>query len=49
MDAEEKATAVLRKPAFTVRLDLNLGAGQATLMTCDFSVDYVKINADYRS
>ena len=49
MDAEEKATRVLKKPEFSVTLDLNLGAGTATMLTCDFSLDYVKINADYRS
>ncbi|MCB2149665.1 MAG: bifunctional glutamate N-acetyltransferase/amino-acid acetyltransferase ArgJ [Deltaproteobacteria bacterium] len=48
-DAEEKATGVLRKPEFSVVLDLNLGEGTATMLTCDFSLDYVKINADYRS
>jgi N-acetylglutamate synthase/N-acetylornithine aminotransferase len=26
-----------------------MGNGSAQMMTCDFSVDYVKINADYRS
>jgi glutamate N-acetyltransferase/amino-acid N-acetyltransferase len=46
---EALATDVLKKPAFTVFLDLNLGSGRATMLTCDFSVDYVKINADYRS
>ena len=48
-DAEEKATRVLRKPEFAVTLDLNLGQGRASMLTCDFSLDYVKINADYRS
>jgi len=47
--AEQKATGVLRKPEFSVVLDLNLGEGTATMLTCDFSLDYVKINADYRS
>jgi len=32
-----------------VTLDLNLGTGRADMLTCDFSIDYVKINADYRS
>jgi len=47
--AEEKATRALQKPKFSVTLDLNLGAGTASMLTCDFSLDYVKINADYRS
>jgi glutamate N-acetyltransferase / amino-acid N-acetyltransferase len=28
---------------------LNRGKASATVWTCDFSYDYVKINADYRS
>ncbi|HDI60262.1 MAG TPA: bifunctional glutamate N-acetyltransferase/amino-acid acetyltransferase ArgJ [Desulfobacteraceae bacterium] len=47
--AEAAATAVLKKDAFTVTLDLGLGLGRAEMLTCDFSADYVKINADYRS
>jgi glutamate N-acetyltransferase/amino-acid N-acetyltransferase len=47
--AEAQASAILKKPEFSVVLDLNQGAGQATMLTCDFSIDYVKINADYRS
>lgn len=48
-EAEEGATRVLKNPEFSVTLDLNLGEGTATMLTCDFSLDYVKINADYRS
>ena len=47
--AEEKATEVLRQPEFAVTLELNQGRGAAAMLTCDFSLDYVKINADYRS
>jgi glutamate N-acetyltransferase/amino-acid N-acetyltransferase len=47
--AEAEATEILRKPEFTIALDLNQGSGSASMLTCDFSVDYVKINADYRS
>ena len=47
--AEDRATAILKKSEFTVTLDLNAGTGEASVITCDFSVDYVKINADYRS
>jgi glutamate N-acetyltransferase/amino-acid N-acetyltransferase len=32
-----------------VRIDLGRGAAKAKVWTCDFSYDYVKINADYRS
>jgi glutamate N-acetyltransferase/amino-acid N-acetyltransferase len=48
-DAEANATAVLERSAFTVTLDLNQGPEGARLLTCDFSLDYVRINADYRT
>ena len=32
-----------------VRVDLGRGKSSAKVYTCDFSYDYVKINADYRS
>jgi glutamate N-acetyltransferase/amino-acid N-acetyltransferase len=47
--AEAKATQVLKQAELTVTIDLNLGKGRGHMLTCDFSVDYVKINADYRS
>lgn len=47
--AEVRATAVMKKPEYTVTIDLNAGDGEASLLTCDFSLDYVRINADYRS
>jgi glutamate N-acetyltransferase / amino-acid N-acetyltransferase len=46
---EALATEVLKKPEFTIVVDLHLGLGEHTVMTCDFSMDYVKINANYRS
>jgi glutamate N-acetyltransferase/amino-acid N-acetyltransferase len=47
--AEERALAAMKKPEFTVRALLNRGKAQATVWTCDFSFDYVKINAEYRT
>jgi glutamate N-acetyltransferase/amino-acid N-acetyltransferase len=38
---------VMRKRAFEVTVDLGLGEGEDTIYTCDFSYDYVKINAEY--
>jgi glutamate N-acetyltransferase/amino-acid N-acetyltransferase len=32
-----------------VRVDLHRGSATATVWTCDFSHDYVTLNADYRS
>jgi glutamate N-acetyltransferase/amino-acid N-acetyltransferase len=46
---EADATRVLKRPEFTVTIDLNSGSGSGSILTCDFSVDYVRINADYRS
>ena len=48
-EVEKLATAVLRKPEFTVNIDLHAGTAEREIFTCDFSLDYVKINADYRS
>ena len=48
-EREEPATAVMKKGEYTVRLDLHRGAKRAFLLTTDFSFDYVKINASYRS
>jgi glutamate N-acetyltransferase / amino-acid N-acetyltransferase len=46
---EEDGQRVMRQSEITVRVDLHRGAAAATIWTCDFSFDYVKINADYRS
>jgi len=46
---EEQAVAAMKKPEFTVRAVLNRGRAEATVWTCDFSFDYVKINAEYRT
>lgn len=47
--AEAASTKVLKKPEFAVLIDLHQGKGFSSVLTCDFSIDYVKINADYRS
>lgn len=46
---EEDGARVMAQAEITVRVDLGRGAAQANVYTCDFSYDYVKINADYRS
>ncbi|HEY6095667.1 MAG TPA: bifunctional glutamate N-acetyltransferase/amino-acid acetyltransferase ArgJ, partial [Gallionellaceae bacterium] len=46
---EEDGARVMKQSDITIRVLLNRGAAQATLWTCDFSYDYVKINASYRS
>ncbi len=49
--ADEKQLAklakVLKKDAFEVVVDLHLGNGESSVYTCDLSLDYVHINADY--
>ena len=49
--ADEKQLAklakVLKKDAFEVVVDLHLGRGESSVYTCDLSLDYVHINADY--
>jgi glutamate N-acetyltransferase/amino-acid N-acetyltransferase len=46
---EEQGSAVMKEPEILVRVDLARGMAECTVWTCDFSYDYVKINADYRS
>ncbi|MDO9394276.1 MAG: bifunctional ornithine acetyltransferase/N-acetylglutamate synthase, partial [Methylotenera sp.] len=46
---EEQGSAVMKEPEILVRVDLARGNAECTVWTCDFSYDYVKINADYRS
>jgi glutamate N-acetyltransferase/amino-acid N-acetyltransferase len=46
---EPQGAAVMKEPEITVRVVLGRGAADVTIWTCDFSYDYVKINADYRS
>ncbi|MDH5297998.1 MAG: bifunctional glutamate N-acetyltransferase/amino-acid acetyltransferase ArgJ [Desulfobulbaceae bacterium] len=48
-EAEARATEVLKRKEFAVNIDLKGGPGVGEVYTCDFSIDYVKINADYRS
>jgi glutamate N-acetyltransferase/amino-acid N-acetyltransferase len=49
LEREAAATEVLKQKQFTVTVELNEGNAEAEVYTCDFSYDYVKINADYRS
>ncbi|MBS3918734.1 MAG: bifunctional glutamate N-acetyltransferase/amino-acid acetyltransferase ArgJ [Deltaproteobacteria bacterium] len=46
---EEKAAEVIKKKSFKVTVDLHQGKGQFLVFTTDLSIDYVKINASYRS
>ena len=44
---ESAASALLRRDPAILRLDLARGTGEATVWTCDFSAEYVAINAHY--
>lgn len=46
---EVQGVAIMQEAEILVRVVLNRGQAVATVWTCDFSYDYVKINADYRS
>ncbi len=42
-----RASALLQNDPCVIHLDLGLGEASATVWTCDFSAEYVRINADY--
>ncbi len=46
---EEDGQRVMKQEDIGIRVDLGSGSAAATVWTCDFSHDYVSINADYRS
>ncbi len=46
---EEDGAAAMQPAEIVVRVDLGRGHDAARVWTCDFSYEYVKINADYRS
>ena len=46
---EEEARKILSKDNVTISLDLDEGQESSTWWTCDFSEEYVKINANYRT
>ena len=47
--SEEAGQRVMKQDEILIRVDLGRGSAAATVWTCDFSHDYVSINADYRS
>ncbi|MDP3871752.1 MAG: bifunctional glutamate N-acetyltransferase/amino-acid acetyltransferase ArgJ [Methyloversatilis sp.] len=46
---EEQGASAMAPAEIGIRVALGRGTARATCWTCDFSYDYVKINADYRS
>lgn len=47
--SEQRAKKILARDEVAILVDLKAGGAEATAWTCDFSYDYVKINADYRT
>ena len=47
--AESKYAKVFKQPKFTVLLKLKEGTGKSHVLTSDLTLDYVKINAHYRT
>jgi glutamate N-acetyltransferase/amino-acid N-acetyltransferase len=48
-EAEKKVSQIIRRSSFSITIDLGQGEAEESVYTCDLSLDYVKINADYRS
>ncbi|KAI9101718.1 hypothetical protein DFS34DRAFT_427648 [Phlyctochytrium arcticum] len=46
---ETRAAQILEQENIYVRVELGAGDAEATMWTCDFSHEYISINADYRS
>ena len=46
---EEEGARVMAETDITIHIDLGLAQGEALIWTCDFSYDYVRINAEYRT
>jgi len=46
---EEDGVRVMKPEEITITVDLGRGAADTAVWTCDFSYDYVKINAEYRT
>ena len=52
MDAgydEDKATSLFTQDPVRITIDLRAGDTELTMWTCDYSYDYIRINADYRT
>jgi glutamate N-acetyltransferase / amino-acid N-acetyltransferase len=46
---EDQGQRIMKESEILIRVKLHRGQAETTVWTCDFSYDYVKINADYRS
>jgi glutamate N-acetyltransferase/amino-acid N-acetyltransferase len=46
---EQDGAAYMKNREIAISVDVGVGKGAATVWTCDFTKDYIAINADYRS
>ena len=46
---EEEGAREMKQPEITVKVNLGRGTARTMVWTCDYSYDYVKINAEYRT
>ncbi len=46
---EDEALEALSASEVSIEVDLGVGESSATMLTCDFSYEYVRINGEYRS
>lgn len=47
--SEERGQSVMDKSDISIHIDLGRGNSEIKVWTCDFSYDYVRINAEYRT
>ena len=46
---EEKIREYMKWDAIEINIELNMGKNDFTVYTCDFTKEYININADYRN
>ena len=46
---ESKMKQYMKWDSIDIEVNLNIGNGSYTVYTCDFTRDYIDINADYRN
>ncbi len=46
---DKEATSALKSKEIAITIDLHLGRSSASVLTCDFTEEYVRINAEYRT
>ncbi len=45
----KEVSALMQAKDITITADLNLGDSEMTMLTCDYSYEYIKINAEYHT